>query len=199
MPWLYHAILATVFGSLSSFLQSGGRLLRSHPSLEEVVIQDHGGNWHRHGSLNADRQWNLSFTPSMISGIRAERMRSKEEREPFRCPRCALIIMGTKCPCGFEVKMGKRSRPVIQSDGSLKEMVGDIYKPRRISTKPNAAQLWRTMYYRSIKADRTFCAGAALFAMENNWGWPSRDLPLMPKNELDWYKKVKDVPREALK
>lgn len=29
MPWLFHGIGATVFGSLSSFLQSGGRLLRT--------------------------------------------------------------------------------------------------------------------------------------------------------------------------
>src|SRR5690606_31582350 len=32
MPWLSHAIFATVFGSLSSYLQAGGRLLRSHPT-----------------------------------------------------------------------------------------------------------------------------------------------------------------------
>lgn len=45
MPWLRHGILATVFGSLQSFLQSGGRLLRSCPPVDKqsVTVQDHGG------------------------------------------------------------------------------------------------------------------------------------------------------------
>src|SRR5690606_19790965 len=33
-PFLAHGIFATVFGSLASYLQSGGRLLRNHPSLD---------------------------------------------------------------------------------------------------------------------------------------------------------------------
>ena len=43
-PWLAHAIFATIFGSLQSYVQSGGRLLRAFPGLESVTIQDHGGN-----------------------------------------------------------------------------------------------------------------------------------------------------------
>lgn len=47
-PWIYHCIMATVFGSLTTYLQAGGRLLRAHDSLDHVLLQDHGGNWHRH-------------------------------------------------------------------------------------------------------------------------------------------------------
>jgi superfamily II DNA or RNA helicase len=43
-PWLAHGIFACVFGSLQSYLQAGGRLLRASPGLEFVNIQDHGGN-----------------------------------------------------------------------------------------------------------------------------------------------------------
>jgi len=43
-PWIAHGIFATVFGSLTSYIQAGGRLLRAHPSMDRVTIQDHGGN-----------------------------------------------------------------------------------------------------------------------------------------------------------
>ncbi|MTW08883.1 hypothetical protein GM524_13540, partial [Streptococcus pneumoniae] len=34
LPQLYHGVLATCFGSICSYVQSVGRILRSHPSLE---------------------------------------------------------------------------------------------------------------------------------------------------------------------
>lgn len=197
-PWLCHGIFATVFGALQSMLQSGGRLLRNDGKKGHVTLQDHGGNWWRHGSLNADRQWRLGETASMVSGLREERLRQKKDREPFRCPQCAKILSSMSCPCGFQVTAGKKSRPVVQSDGTLKPMSGDIYRPRRVTRIPNAAQVWERMYHRSIKAGRTFRQAEALFAQENNWGWPPRDLPLMPTNELDWFRKVSEVPRERL-
>ena len=56
------------------------------------------------------------------------------------------------------------------------------------------------MYWRaqSDKWNATFSQAAAMYAQENNWGWPPRDLPLMPTDPLDWYRRVKDVPRERL-
>ncbi len=220
-PWLHHGIFATVFGALQSYLQAGGRLLRAYPGMRRVIIQDHGGNWHRHGSLNADRQWDLAQRAGMIAGMREERLRAKKcwrcgaplvpgsngfckacgainESEPARCPQCQRIILGYKCPCGFEIQPGKKSRPVVQSDGTLKEMTGDIYQPRRLSRKPNNAKIWEKMYYRSRRAGRTFRAAEALFAKENNWFYPPRDLPLMPIEIGDWFRKVRDVPVERL-
>jgi superfamily II DNA or RNA helicase len=102
-PWLAHGIFATVFGSLQSYLQSGGRMLRAHPSLDHVTIQDHGGNWHRHGSLNDDRQWRLEYTEGIIHGLREERLREKKEAEPFLCPACKKVLTRADCPCGFKV------------------------------------------------------------------------------------------------
>src|SRR5262249_18752567 len=75
-PWLVHGILATVFGSLQSYLQAGGRLLRAYPGLESVSLQDHGGNWWRHDSLNADREWRLEDTNTSVAGRREDRMRA---------------------------------------------------------------------------------------------------------------------------
>lgn len=215
-PWLAHGIFATVFGSLQSYLQSGGRLLRSHHSLATVSLQDHGGNWHRHGSLNADRTWNLAHTAGMIAGLREDRLRAKQESEPHRCPQCGMITMRGRCPCGWVAMSGRKSRPVIQTDGTLKEMTGDIYRPRRICQRPDAAKIWERMYWRArsrktvqkmvdgvlqdvvVGWSATFRQAFALFAAENNWGWPARDLPFMPKEPNDTFQLVEEVPFEDL-
>ncbi len=126
-PWLYHAIFATAFGALSSYLQAGGRLLRSHPSLDHVILQDHGGNWWRHGSLNSDREWDLTWTNAIHAGLRAQDIRDKKEREPIVCPKCAAVRgSGNQCPKCGHIASGK-SRMVVQTDGTLREMTGDIY------------------------------------------------------------------------
>lgn len=199
-PWLEHGILATVLGSLQSYLQVGGRLLRAAPDKEHATIQDHGGNWHRHGSLNADREWKLEYTAGIVAGLRVERMRAKKEKEPVRCPACARIIMTAKCPCGYVIQPGRKSRPVIQSDGRLKEMTGDIYRPHRVCRDPSMEQVWEKMYHRSRtgKGERTFRAAMALFAYENNWVYPDPAWRFMPTTELDHFRMVGEVPRERL-
>ncbi len=199
LPWLYHGIFATVFGSLQSYLQAGGRLLRAHPGLDSVVIQDHGGHWWRHGSLNSDREWGLDLTNESAYGMRADRLREKREREPWRCPSCATILMARRCAfCGYEGQ--KRCRAVLQADGQLREMVGEVFKPRRITKRKDGPKLWERMYWRSKteKGRRTFKAAAALFAMENDYGWPDPTWPFMPTNPMDWYRDVSIVPMDRL-
>lgn len=199
-PWLAHGIFATVFGSLKSYLQSGGRLLRAHPSLDHVTIQDHGGNWHRHGSLNEDRVWNLAYTEAMIQGMREDRLRNKGEggtKEPFICPQCKKVLTQPDCPCGFKVT--RRTRPVVQADGTIKEHEGDIYRPHRIKQRQDTLDLWTGCYYRARKSKNgmTFRQARGLFCHENHY-YPPGNLPLMPREEIDWYRPVKDVPRERL-
>lgn len=91
-------------------------------------------------------------------------------------------------------------RSVVQSDGTLRQLVGPVYKPRRLTTRPNGPALWERMYWRSrtAKGRRTFRAAAALFAQENNWGWPDPSWPLMPKVKRDWFLLVGEVPIERL-
>lgn len=198
-PWVQHGILAYVVGSLQTYLQIGGRFLRAYPGKGHCIIQDHGGAWWRHGSLNTDREWNLNYTNSMIAGIRADRMRKKIEKEPWRC-RCGRIRTGTSCECGATVPP-KRSRPVVMKDGSLREMTGDIYRPRRIMTQPNGQDLWTKMYWRSKtkKGERTFRAAMALFSYENNFAWPDPEWRFMPREEIDFYRLVSEVPMERLR
>jgi superfamily II DNA or RNA helicase len=199
-PWLRHAIFATVFSSLQSYLQSGGRMLRKTSGKDQAVIQDHGGNWHRHGSLNADRNWELDYTLSenVVQGLREERLRQKEEKEPFLCPRCKKVLTSSECPnCGFKVT--RKSRPVMQADGTIRLHVGDIYHPRKVSMKSDTLQKWERCYYRAknSKNGMNFNQAHGLFFCEEHY-WCPTDMPLMPKSRLDWFRAVKLVPKEAL-
>jgi superfamily II DNA or RNA helicase len=198
-PWLYHAIMATAFGSVTSYLQSGGRLLRNHTSLDHVVLQDHGGNFHRHGSLNEDREWELGLTSHIVAVLRQERLRQKAVKEPIVCPNCKAVRMGgPRCTmCGTETT--RKSRMVVQSDGVLVEVEGDRYRERKTKEKPDTEQLWRDMYYRAKNSRQgmTFSQAYGLFFTEYRY-WPPRDLPLMPKTEMDWFRKVKQVDTNSL-
>ncbi len=199
-PWLGHGIFACVIGSGQSYLQAGGRLLRAAPGKDFVTIQDHGGNWHRHGSLNADRIWRLADTNVSVTALRHDRLRDGGEKEPLLCPKCQRVLNFRTCPCGYEIPPGKRARPVYTTEGDLRYLGGAIYPPRRTYQAPNGPQLWQRMYYRSCtaKGERTFRQAFALFAYENRWGWPSLDWPLMPRDPLDQFRLVKDVPKEDL-
>ena len=205
-PWLYHGIFATVFGSLTSYIQAGGRLLRYDPSLPgKVVIQDHGGNWHRHGSLNSDREWDLGYDDRIAQGLRKTRMENKQDPEPIVCPRCfACRVSGPECPqCGYR-HTGK-VRSVLQKDGSLREMRGDIYRtPRRLAPSEQVEKAWvnRVRGIRKSKkptvVGMTFAQAEVRFAQDHNWCYPPRNLPEMPLNPADWFRPIQKVSQERL-
>jgi superfamily II DNA or RNA helicase len=201
IPELSYVILATVMGSLQTYLQSCGRILRACKETPKTIatIQDHGGHWWRHGSVNADRQWDLHQTGTMIAAIRERRLRDRQETEPIVCPKCRLVrSQGMSCPkCGFVIH--KRSRIVIQTDGTLREMTGDIFTPLRVKMEPNTLEIWKRCYYRAknSKNKMTFRQAEALFYCENHY-YPPHDLPLMPMNHVDWYRAVRDVPVASL-
>ena len=199
LPHVAHAIFACVFGSLRAYLQAGGRALRAHPSLDRVVIQDHGGSYCRHGSLNEDRYWELGMSGYRITGLRQEKMREHPETEPIICPNCGMARrMGATCPsCGHTCH--KRSRLVVQIDGTLRRAEGPSFRPKRTAQKPDTEKKWISMYHRarSKKWDATFRQAEALFFHENHY-WPPRNLPLMPVDPGDWFEKCTDVPRERL-
>lgn len=200
-PWLRHAVFATIFGSLQSYLQAGGRLLRADVGKASATVQDHGGNWWRHGSLNEDRHWQLDIDERTCAGLREEKLRNDPKEAPFRCEGCGMILRVKQCPtCGWAVPPRWRyGRPVVQRDGTLTVLEGAIYKPRVIQERPDTAKLWKQMYYRALRSKNgmTFRQAEALFVHEFHH-WPPRTLPLMPRSEISWFRKVRDVPREEL-
>ena len=88
----------------------------------KVVIV--GNSWHRHGSLAADRHWQLGMTNRIVASERQERLREKKEPEPITCPACGKVrASGAKCPvCGFEAH--RKARLVVQVNGTLREVKG---------------------------------------------------------------------------
>ncbi len=205
-PFLVHGIFATVFGSLQTFLQSGGRLLRAYPGKTEAIIQCHGGSWWRHGSLNADREWRLEWSGTMIAAMREDRLRDGIEPEPFRCPDCAMILAARCCPCGFTIDTRRRSRPVMQLDGEIVMLEGAIHQPRRIYTRPDGPKQWERIVlhrHRTKNVDgkfreRTFRECFNVFSRDNYGQYPDRSWPLMPRRDLDIYRCVADVPKGEL-
>lgn len=199
-PKLYHLMLATPIGSLTSYLQVIGRLIRAHDTLDHVVMQDHGGNYHRFlCSPNSDQDWANTWHlgDRVITQLKQERVREKQEPEPITCPKCkAVRLRGMTCHhCGHVT--AKKTREVLQHDGTLKEVSGDIFKPRRIAQKPDTQRKWEACYYRCRKAGMTFRQAEGLFFRENFY-YPPRTLPRMPQTEADWFRKIKDVPTGAL-
>lgn len=196
-PWLSHGVFATAFGSLQSYLQSGGRLLRAYPGMERVTIQDHGGNWWRHGSLNSDREWSLGLTSRLAKGIREDGLREKKINEPMRCPRCAAIMLSVRCVCGFVLNPKAKSRPVVQENGELVLMRGDIFKPRKTEMRDDTAALYAKCFYRMKHGNKTFQQAIGLFYQENGY-FPPTNLPWMPKNPEDLRRKIAEVPLENI-
>lgn len=202
-PWLQHGIFACTFGSVASYLQAGGRLLRQYfvdgaPQLEGVTVQDHGGCFWRHDSLNADREWLLTDTDKSLQEKHDEIYRTKAEPEPIVCPKCSKVrSRGAHCPaCGF-AHQGRR-RIVVQTDGQLREVRGDVYKERRVSTDPDAHKKWKQCYYRCKNSGKTFNQARALFQRENYGAVPGPDFPLVPLSKTDWNLPVGDVPYSRL-
>ena len=196
--WAEHLILATVFGSSMSYLQSVGRGLRASPVTGKTrcVIQDHGGNWHRHGSPNGDRQWHIDDTPGIVAGLRAERLREKADTEPMRCPRCAQILNRRQCPCGYMVD--RKVRPVVTSDGRMMELEGDIYVRRAREQKVDTEKLWASVYWRAKNSgNMTFRQAEGLFYKMHGY-WPPKTLAWMPVADIDWFNRVADIPQSRL-
>lgn len=204
MPWAEVGILATIYGSIASYIQSVGRLLRSSTATgkKEAIIIDHGGNWHRFGSPNADREWNLEYTAAMINGLREETLRrSGLDREPVRCPECAMILSARVCPCGYQSNRQTWPRPVVQIDGSLKMVEASLFKKRTIDATPGGPKRWEKCYWIAFhsKTRMTFRQAIGLYQQNNYWKFPDSNWPFMPKEQLDLFRRVCDVPRERLR
>lgn len=202
LPCTYHAILATPIGSLASYIQTVGRVLRYSPETpEKVIIQDHGGNYHRLGSPNQDRPWKdfWRIPEHAVSTSMHEGIRDGKEKEPIRCPKCGMErLSGINCPgCGFAHEKGRRR--VIMEDGSLKEIEGRMIRPKHVKMTSDTQEKWTRLYfaYRRKGLDKSFKQMLGFFVHEHGYH-PPLNLDYMPKNDFDWYAKVKNIGPELL-
>lgn len=158
-PWLEHCILACVIGSYSSFVQAGGRMLRASPDTgkTKAIIQDHGGHWWRHGSLNDDMEWTLENTDQTIATKKRKSVTEGGEKEPVCCPECSRILrpsdyMSGGClKCGHKFKQSQRM--VVQVNGELKLMRGAVRKKK----KPvDNERVWNGCFWQAVNAHKDF-------------------------------------------
>ena len=198
IPEISHCIFCCTFGSLVAYLQSGGRVLRSCDGKPYATIVDHGGNYYRWFSLNDDRIWSLDDTDESVRAKIAEDFRSKKAEEPSVCPKCAKgRHSGATCPhCGFTYKA--KRRVVIQVDGELREMYGDIYRPRKVATTTAHEKLWEECFWRCRKTGKTFNQARGLFAKLSQGHEPPATFRNIPLDHSDWSMKIIDVPFNRL-
>lgn len=193
--WIYHSILGTIFSSVVSYLQAIGRGLRNDPNFDHVIIQDHGGNYWRHGSANDNRWWELGDTRRVLHEHRKHRMREKKDPEPIVCSKCfAVRTSGKQCPeCGQKSRTS--SRYVLQSNGKLREITGDIYSPKRYSLDTDlGVERWKRCYFaaRNSECGQTFLQAMGWYARQY-YTWPLLEWPLMPMDDLDLFNPVSEV------
>lgn len=163
-PWTEHVVFATAFGTCEMWIQGAGRGGRQYvPSgKDKCIIQDHGGNWHRHPSPNSDIPWNLETTNESIAADQKAARESGKEHEPVLCPKCrrpqrndVWIRLGNKCvypDCGFMFE--KSVRVVIQTDGKLKRVSGPVAKKKKAPVS-EGQKLWNNLLFRSRNSKST--------------------------------------------
>jgi DNA repair protein RadD len=203
-PGLYQLILARPYGSLKSYLQIVGRVIRKSESTpESVIITDHGGNYWRHGSPNADRDWDRLFFMSEKE-IREERERNLQEEkepEPIVCGQCKEArASGDTCPyCGF--KSDRRYRLIVEQTGQLREVDGRVYvKPPHIEINVNQRR-WDELYYsaRRSNSNRPMSFAAAAHIFKSKYGvWPPKGLRRLPQTKEEWGRKIRHVDTREL-
>ncbi len=195
IPNVYHVILATSMGGISTYLQSVGRGQRFHPDSDHKILQDHGGNIDRHGIPSEDREWELGCTNNSIHKAEQERRKKQkgDEAEPICCPQCtAMRTHGNSChACGY---MHKRSvRIVRQMDGQLVQKTGRDTKYR---APKSFDDIYRSQLYASNilghSVSQAFCLAAKKAEKEG--------IPVEPKTSRipdrkssEWGKSVREV------
>lgn len=221
-PQIRCILLATPIGSYRSFLQMVGRGLRSCPGKDRCTVIDFGGAWWRHGSVNTNVDWESVFDcsdPDVLSKNRIAKQREDGKPMGAVCPKCGMVHKAHSrlvvCQyCGHELRIKKPSRPILQADGTLTKVSGEPIPQWKIRRTPEAQRIWNGLYWNAVKnkdGDVTFAQLYAQFGYKSAveagsrqrpafWKkyYPPRDLPWMPRNQNDWWRRVTDIPKERL-
>jgi|JI9StandDraft_1071089.scaffolds.fasta_scaffold02639_10 superfamily II DNA or RNA helicase len=212
LPQMYHLILACPMGSIKTYLQSTGRVIRySKETPHHVLITDHAGNyWRWGGGPNRDRNWEEMYyqTSAQIEKKIREQAESNPGNDPIICPYCntARHAGMPSCPappygCGREA--GRQGKKIIQSNGQLKVVTGPNVKAPKVRAPNSADQTrWDGLYFRSrnSQSSRAMNFNQLKGAFYRQYGYqPPEGLLRMPKDEATWSRKVRDVPSSSLR
>jgi len=101
--------------SLTKYLQSVGRGLRTHPGKDSLVVLDHAGNVQQHGLPTEAREWSLD-------GAKKRARQADDVPAVRQCEQCfACYAPQPVCPqCGHAHV--EKPRKLNQVDGDLAEI-----------------------------------------------------------------------------
>lgn len=199
IPCIAHVILLRPFGKLSNYLQVVGRGIRYHPSKDHLIVQDHVGAAHTHGSVNEEIDWHSLFEMSETD-IREDREKlitEEKKEEPITCPECGLMrASGPKCPgCGHE--SNKRIRRIVELDGTLSEMEGKFFSPPTAKPPvPIEQKQWDSLYYpaKNSKSSQASNFNQLIARYKRQYkANPPSWLKRIPVDPADFGRKVRDV------
>jgi DNA repair protein RadD len=98
--------------SLTKYLQSIGRGLRTHPGKDCCVVLDHAGNLGRHGPPAAVREWTLEATE--------KKKGAKKSETPVKsCPSCFAVVHSAATDCGCGHHFVTEGRKLEEVEGEL--------------------------------------------------------------------------------
>jgi superfamily II DNA or RNA helicase len=128
-------ILLAPTQSLTKYLQSIGRGLRTHPGKDDCIILDHAGNIERHGSPIIAREWSLA-------GAGGKGKKGPQEMAVKTCPDCFATVMSqaTDCICGHHFE--PKPRELNEVDGTLSEidLTKAVMEQQQAQKKPRPKQ-----------------------------------------------------------
>ena len=89
---------------------------------------------------------------------------------------------------------------VVQKDGELKPVHGDIYRPPRKDRSPReiAQRRWDSCCFVVRREGGTFRQAVGRYFYRHDWVGPPDGLAGMPMHERDWFLPIQDVPAERL-
>jgi DNA repair protein RadD len=124
-------ILLSPTHSVTKYLQSVGRGLRTHPGKHDCVILDHAGNALRHGLPTDPREWSLE-------GSGAKKTGQKSEVPVKVCPSCFATVHSatTHCSCGHQFVT--QAREVEHVDGDLQEVDPSLVRRQQLHKQSKA-------------------------------------------------------------
>lgn len=187
LPKLSCGILAFATGSVVKYLQVCGRMFRPYPGKPDAILIDHGGNVHKHGWPQEDREWKLDPEQSVQERDAKRREAAGKPNNPICCPKCQTVReYGSSCPnCGFRrERTGLKIRMV---DGTLKEIREKAVKKRPVGLQ----KIWTQALGQCANSGRTGIQARIIFKAKTGQ-WPADDLPYQIR-EHQLRMKVADV------
>ncbi len=163
-PPLDCVVLARPTRSLVLYLQMLGRGLRPSEGKTDCLVLDHSGAVHRHGFVDAPREWTLRGRKALAAPSASAGAGDTDEPRQVDCPECQAVFANSNvCPaCGHVLR--PRGKPLVVAEG---ELVAVNAPPQR---QDDAAQRRFYAELRGIAAELRHKNGWAAYQFKARFG-----------------------------